>query len=63
MPKLFELIKGDTKQYIVTYKVGSEIGVKNGILIKKEFDTLEDAELFFRLVMNKGSVLFSHLLE
>lgn len=51
------------KEYIVRYSVGSEIGITDGALIKKEFNTLEDAEAYIEIVKNKGSVIFAHLME
>lgn len=62
MPKLLVHTEGNITKYIVNYKVGSEIGISNGKLIRKVFDTLEDAEAFLELVQNKGSVVFAHLM-
>ncbi|MDF0728961.1 hypothetical protein PY093_20315 [Cytobacillus sp. S13-E01] len=62
MAKLVVEIVGTIKKYIVSYKVGSEIGLADGALIKKEFKTLEDAEEFLEIVQNKGSVIFAHLM-
>ncbi|WP_223702731.1 hypothetical protein [Sutcliffiella deserti] len=63
MPELLVRTEGNTKKYIVNYKVGSEIGISNGRLIREVFDTLEDAEVFMEITKNKGSVIFAHLLK
>jgi hypothetical protein len=54
---------GNIKKYIVNYKVGREIGISNGRLIREVFDTREDAEFFMEITKKKGSVIFAHLLK
>jgi hypothetical protein len=63
MPELLVHIEGNIKKYIVNYKVGSEIGISTGRLIRKVFDTIEDAEVFMEITKKKGSVIFAHLLK